>query len=188
MALRPYAPENHVELSRDIVDAKVDEILGSPIRYDIVEPGHDVDPSDVGTRIPVYDPARVKLADDFLAVALHGRLPIACEDENYKKNRLKVSPRTADDHDRALRMLTEFCIETGRGDALSAVDEDTVTDFIAKLENVERMAARTIKKYVSRLNLYFRYLKSKRQIKVNPWKDAEVYMPTKKNSELERPS
>ena len=93
MALRAYAPEHHLELSRNVVDGKVYEILGSPIRYDVVEEGYDVDPSDVGTRIPVYDPALVELADDFVAVALHGKLPIACEDENYKKNRLRVSPR-----------------------------------------------------------------------------------------------
>lgn len=178
---------DYIDPSRDVVDARVMEILGSPVRYDVVEAGHGVHPDDVGTRIPVYDPSRVRLADEFLDVALHGSVPIDNADADYRKVRLKVSPRTADDHDRALRLLTEFCLETGRGGAVSAVDEDTVTDFVAHLENTRGMAARTIKKYVSRLSQYFAYLKSIRQIRSNPWKDAEVYMPTKKSSELERP-
>ncbi|GAB5429175.1 MAG: hypothetical protein Devi2KO_26340 [Devosia indica] len=186
-ALSKHAPGDHIDLSRDVVDTRVMDILGAPVRYDMVEAGHDVDPEDVGTRIPVYDPSRVRLADEFVAVALHGSVPIDNADADYRKVRLKVSPRTADDHDRALRLLTEFCLETGRGDAVSAVDEDTVTDFVAHLENTRGMAARTIKKYVSRLSQYFAYLKSIRQIRSNPWKDAEVYMPTKKSSELERP-
>lgn len=137
-------------------------------------------------RVPTYDPDRIKLADDFVAVALHGNTPIAGADADYRKVRLKVSPRTADDHDRALRMLTDFCIETGRGDAVSAVDEDAVTDFVSHLENERGMAARTIKKYVSRLGLYFAHLKSLRQVKSNPCKEVEVFMPTQKNSEKER--
>ena len=84
-------------------------------------------------------------------------------------------------------MLSAFCIRQGLGDDVAKVDEYVVTDFVAYLENEKGMAARTVKKYVSRLNLYFAYLKSLRQITNNPWREAVVYMPTAKNNELERP-
>ncbi|MGB3337636.1 MAG: phage integrase SAM-like domain-containing protein [Devosia sp.] len=184
--LRRRGTRNANELSRDVVDARVTEILGAPVDYETIVAGESMYPSDVGMRVAVYDPVRTKVADDFMAVALHGSIPLESADADYRKVRLKVSPRTADDHDRALRLLTEFCIDTGRGNAVAGVDEDTVTDFIAHLENAQGMAARTIKKYVSRLNLYFAYLRSLRQIKSNPWKDAQVFMPTQRNSEKER--
>ena len=186
-ALASYPVERHTDVSRDVVDAHVTRILGAPVGHHILTDGDDVEPEEIGMSIPIYDPAQQRLADEFLAVALHGSVPIGNADADYKKVRLKVSPRTKDDHDRALRLLTEFCIETGRGDAVSAVDEDAVTDFVADLENAKGLAPRTIKKYVSRLSQYFAYLKSIRQVKSNPWKDLEVYMPTKKSSELERP-
>lgn len=187
--LERYPAETRYEVAREHIEQRTYEILGAPVRYETVQPAYsEMDGyDDSEMRLPVHDPARIKLADDFVAVALHGGKPIANADGQYKDKRLKVSPRTKDDHDRALTMLTAWCIENGRGDDVGAVDEDVVTDFVAYLENTRGLAARTIKKYVSRLSLYFAYLKSLRQVKVNPWRDAVVYMPTAKALEEERP-
>lgn len=188
-ALSAHPPEERESLAREIVGETVERILGVPVAYREVAPWMvaDGEPADAGTRIPVYRSDRERLADDFVNVALHGGLPIANKDADYKAKRLDVSPRTEDDHDRALRMLAAFCIRQGLGDDVAKVDEYVVTDFVAHLENEHGMAARTIKKYVSRLKLYFDYLKSLRQIPANPWKEAVVYMPTEKNNERERP-
>ncbi|WP_164854917.1 tyrosine-type recombinase/integrase [Devosia sp. 1566] len=187
--LSDYGPEERGGLARAIVEDTVQGILGKPVGYREVSPwmARTGEAGDAGTRIPVYDPNRERLADDFVNVAMNGGLPIANADAAYKEKRLRVSPRTEDDHDRALRMLGAFCICQGLGDDATKVDEYVVADFVAHLENEHGMAARTIKKYVSRLKLYFDYLKSLRQITANPWKEAVVYMPTAKNSELERP-
>jgi Site-specific recombinase XerD len=199
-ALAAYPPEDRGDLGMDVIEDTVQSILGKPVRYAEVAPWmahrsgkeeRGFDPADrqpdVGTRIPVYDTERERLAKDFVNVALHGGLPIGNADADYKGKRLKVSPRTEDDHDRALKMLAAFCIRQGLGDDITKVDEYVVTDFVAYLENEKGMAARTIKKYVSRLNLYFNYVKSLRRIAVNPWRQAVVYMPTSKSHELERP-
>lgn len=183
----PY--EARQEIVKDAVQQRMYQILGKPVGHRTVQPlfAEDSVYDEEETVIEVYANGRQELADQFVSVALHGRKPIANADLQYKAVRLKVSPRTRDDHDRALRMLAAFCIQKGHGDDVAAVDDHVVTGFIAHLENQEKMHARTIKKYVSRLNLYFAYLKSLSQIKVNPWRDAVVFMPTVKNSELERP-
>lgn len=188
-ALSAYPPEDRGSLGQEVIDETIQTILGKPVRYREVALWmvKDEDVADAGTRIPVYDTERERLADDFVNVALHGSMPIANADSAYKAKRLRVSPRTEDDHDRALKMLAAFCIRQGLGDDVAKVDEYVVTDFVAHLENEKGMAARTIKKYVSRLNLYFAYLKSLRQITSNPWREAVVFMPTAKNNELERP-
>lgn len=188
-ALAAYPPETQYEVAREHLESRVTEILGSPVRYQEVAAWETEErqESDVGTRVPIYDPTRERLADEFMNVAMHGGLPIANMDADYKVKRLRVSPRTEGDHDRALVMLAAFCIAKGIGDDVRKVDEYVVTDFIAILENERNLAARTIKKYVSRLKLYFDYLKSVRQITVNPWNEAIVYMPTAKSNELERP-
>jgi len=170
-------PEDFGSFSQAIISDRLRTILGKPVRHG----------TDAGTRIPNYHTEHESLADDFVSVPLHGNRAIANADAAYKEKRLRVSPRTEDDHDRALKMLAAFCIRQGLGDEVGKIDEYVVSDFVAYLENEKRMAARTIKKYVSRLSLYFAYLKSLRQITTNPWREAVVYMPTAKNNELERP-
>lgn len=188
-ALQSLPHEERFDAAKDMIEQRVQEILGGPVGYETVRPLY----AENGPRfeekveVEVYAPAKQQLADQFVSVAFHGRKPIANADAQYKKIRLKVSPRTEDDHDRALSKLSTFCLQKGYGDDVAAVDHLVVTAFISHLENSGELAARTIKKYVSRLNLYFAFLKSLSQIKDNPWRDAVVFMPTVKNSELERP-
>jgi integrase len=182
--------EKHHELAGEYLEERVMEILGAPVRYERLN-AWEVDPddrnTDAGTPIPVYDKAREQLASQFMNVAFHGGIPIGSLDEDYKKDRLKVSPRTEGDHDRALVMLAAFCIEQGIGDDIRKVDRWVVADFIAFLAGGKRLAARTSKKYVSRLKLYFDYAISLRTIEDNPWEKGKVHMPTAKNSDKERP-
>jgi integrase len=193
--LRKYDPDDRYDVAREHLETRAAEILGVPSGYEMQAPGQIYDPEHVWekdfdyspVRVAVFDPEKELLAKQFYAVAMRDGIPIASADPDYKAKRLKVSPRTEDDHDRALTMLTAFCIETGRGDDVKAVDEDTVTDFVAYLENNRGLASRTIKKYVSRLSLYFDYLKSLRQVKINHWKEAVVHTPTSKALEEERP-
>ena len=188
-AMAALTPEHRDKIAHEHLDNRVMEILGAPVRYQRVEEWETDEDTlgDAGILIPIYDTDREKLVDEFMQVALHGGVPIAKKDADYKSVRLNVSPRTEDDHDRALSMLSAFCIEKGIGDDVMRVDEHVATAFIAFLENTKRLAARTIKKYVSRLKLYFAYLKSVQVISVNPWSDAVVFMPTEKNMEKERP-
>lgn len=181
--------EKHQELAGEYLAERVMQILGAPVRYERLN-AWEVDPddrnADAGTPIPVYDKERERLADQFMNVAFHGGIPISSLDEDYKKARLKVSPRTEGDHDRALVMLAAFCIEQGIGDDIRKVDRWVVADFIAFLER-KGLAPRTAKKYVSRLKLYFDYVVSQRVIEDNPWEKGKVHMPTAKITDLERP-
>jgi integrase len=188
-AIASHAPEDFGSLGQAFSSDRLRIILGKPVRDRALVPwmvkdGHG---TDAGTRIPTYDTEREGVADDFVSAPLLGGRAIANADAAYKEKRLRVSPRTEDDHDRALKMLTAFCIRQGLDDDVAGVDEYVASDFVAYLENEKGLAARTIKKYVSRLNLYFAYLRSLRQITTNPWREAVVYMPTAKNNELERP-
>lgn len=187
--LRTVPKDDRYDAVKDRVEMRVHEILGDPVSYETVcpiYPQHGPRDNDE-IEVEVYPLKNRRLADEFVGVALHGKNPVACMDAQYKEKRLKVSPRTKDDHDRALRMLSAWLVENGHGDDVSKVDEYVVMDFVAYLENTCNLAARTIKKYVSRLNLYFAYLKSLRVVTANLWRDAVVYMPTEKNSEVERP-
>lgn len=164
------------------------EILGAPVRYERLNAweAKGDQANDAGTLLPVYDREREQLADQFMDIALHGGVPIAKMDPDYKAKRLKVSPRTEGDHDRALVMLAAFCIERGIGDDIRKVDQWLAADVIACLEQ-KGLAPRTSKKYVSRLKLYFDYVLSLRIINANPWEKGKVHMPTAKNSDKERP-
>ena len=186
--LSDHPAENHQELAGEYLGDRVMEILGAPVRYERLNAweAKGDQATDAGTLLPVYDPDRDQLADQFMDIALHGGVPIAKMDPDYKAKRLKVSPRTEGDHDRALVMLAAFCIERGIGDDIRKVDQWLVADFIAFLEQ-KGLAPRTSKKYVSRLKLYFDYVLSLRIINANPWEKGKVHMPTAKNSDKERP-
>lgn len=144
-ALASHPVERHVDALRDVVDVHMTRFLDASVGHHILTEGDEVEAEEVGMSIPSYDPTQQCLVDEFLAVALHGSVPIGHADTDYKKVRLKVSPRTKDDHCRALRLLTEFCIVTGGGDAVSDVGENAVTDFVADLENAKGFAPGTIK-------------------------------------------
>lgn len=187
--LAEHPAEVHQELAGEYLGERVMEILGAPVRYERLnawEVEREDRNIDTGTPIPVYDKEREQLASQFMNIAFHGGIPIGSLDEDYKKGRLKVSPRTEGDHDRALVMLAAFCIEQGIGDDIRKVDRWVVADFIALLER-KGLAPRTAKKYVSRLKLYFDYAISQRIIEDNPWEKGKVHVPTARNSDRERP-
>jgi integrase len=187
--LADHPLEDHIELAGQHLDNRVMEILGAPIEYKVLNHWDTEDPqeSDAGIRLPVYDKEREKLANEFMNIAFYGGIPIDKLDKDYKVDRLRVSPRTEGDHDRALVMLAAFCIDKGISDDIRKVDQWVVQDFIAFLESEKKLAGRTSKKYVSRLKLYFDYAVSKRYITTNPWERGKVHMPTTKNSDKERP-
>lgn len=187
--LAKHPAELHEKLAGEYLGNWVTEILGAPVRYERLNAWETEEnqESDAGTSLPIYDKEREQLANQFMDIAFHGGIPIGKLDADYKKNRLKVSPRTEGDHDRALVMLAAFCIEQGIGDDIRKIDRWVVAAFISYLETRRGLAARTSKKYVSRLKLYFDYVLSQQTIEDNPWEKGKVHMPTTKNSDKERP-
>ena len=187
--LEKHPAEVHQEMAGEYLGNRVMEILGAPVRYERLNAWEAKDDREInaGTLLPIYNKEREQLASQFMDIAFHGGIPISKLDADYKKNRLKVSPRTEGDHDRALVMLAAFCIERGIGDDIRKIDRWVMADFIAFLENGKGLAGRTSKKYVSRLKLYFDYVVSQRIIEDNPWEKGKVHIPTAKNSDKERP-
>lgn len=185
--LAEHPVEDHQKLAGEYLGNRVTEILGAPIRYERLNAWEAQDNKEMntGTPLPVYDKQREQLAAQFMDIAFHGGITIGKHDEDFKKNRLRVSPRTEGDHDRALVMLAAFCIERGIGDDIRKVDVWVVKDFINSLER-KGLAPRTAKKYVSRLKIYFEYVLSQQVITDNPWEKGKVHMPTAKNSDKER--
>ncbi|WP_404404542.1 tyrosine-type recombinase/integrase [Pelagibacterium halotolerans] len=189
-AANGYSAHTREHLLQEFLATRVPEILGNPIDvvYETIISSGNGEDEMVEETISryVYDPEKEKLADDYAAVAAGDQLQIALDDADYKGLRLKVSPRTVDDHDRALGMLSAWCVDNGYGDDMRKVDDVVAAKFVSWMEHQGR-AHRTIKKYVSRLNLYFAFLKSKGRPVVNPWRDVYVYTPLEKNNEVERP-
>jgi len=97
-ALAAHPPQDRGSQSAGVIDETVKSILGHPVRYREVESwmvkdGHS---ADAGTCIPIYDPDRERLADDFVNAALHGGLPIAMRTPPTRKSdcAFRLAPKT----------------------------------------------------------------------------------------------
>jgi integrase len=163
------------------VDERAYEILGDPIRNQLVDDGEG------GTDlVPVYDPGRERLARTFRSVAVGAATPIDTHLDEYRTNKLRVKRRTEGDLVRGLERLKDWCLANGLKDNVSIIGSRQAIAFAEALANEQRLAPRTIKKYVSRLSLYWGYIKYKSYVPENPWLQVEVSVEKGKPGQVER--
>ena len=165
----------------EALDERTYEIIGGAIGREIV----DFDGEQVV--VDVYDPGREALAKTFRSAALGNSSPIDSYLDEYRQARLRVKKRTEGDLVRGLDRLKTWCLANGIQNDVNAISSKVAKDFTEALSNELLLAPRTVKKYVSRLNLYWKYIKYRQYVPENPWLQVEVMVESTEEDESERP-
>jgi integrase len=189
-AASAYSTDVAERLLREFLEPRIPELIGMPVdrvfSTEVMPGAYEGEMIEETVAHDIYDPVKVQLAEEYAAIAHGAQLPIATDDADYKTRRLRVSPKTEYDHDRALKMLAQWCRSNAKHDDMRKVDLRVAESFVSWLEH-DGKNHRTIKKYVSRLNRYFSYLRSKGRPVTNPWAEVRVYTPREEATDLERP-
>lgn len=165
---------------RDAVAERFYEIRGNPISRREVGDGDDA------VEIETYDPGREQLAAQFKHVALGSSIPFDLHLPTYRTEKLRVKKRTEDDLLRAIERLREWCVEQRIEENVATVSTRMAREFVRNLKIERKLAPRTVKKYVTRLNLYWRWLNYSYFCTENPWLQVEVDVEETPTEELER--
>lgn len=156
------------------------QILGKPTGYEVVL--HE------GEEIPIdiYPPERRLLANQFKNVALGTSVPFDLHLDSYRATKLRVKRRTENDLVRAIERLREWCVSQSIEENIHAVGTRVAREFIASLSEQRELQPRTVKKYLTRLSLYWKWLVYKFYATENPWLQVEVDVEDTPAEEQER--
>ncbi|WP_372426151.1 tyrosine-type recombinase/integrase [Salinarimonas chemoclinalis] len=148
------------------------------------EIGEVIDP-ETGDAAFLYDPGRSALAADFSRVATGRATPLMLFHDEFLAG-LQVKERTKNDSTRAVGYLVDFCEKRNIAPAVEAITVSVAIQFMAHLGKggMGRDPA-TQKKYLTRLNCYWRWMGETHEIGPNPW--AERKVPKGPSKVQERP-
>lgn len=165
---------------RDAVAERYYEIRGNPIAV------REVGDGDEAAQLETYDPGRERLANQFKHVAFGSSIPFDLHLPAYRTEKLRVKKRTEDDLIRAIERLREWCVEQQIEENVGTVSTRMAREFIRSLKMERGLHPRTVKKYLTRLSLYWKWLAYSYFVTENPWLQVEVDMEETPAEELER--
>tara|TARA_R110002124_G_scaffold144122_16_gene309112 strand:- start:2562 stop:4004 length:1443 start_codon:yes stop_codon:yes gene_type:complete len=172
--------ERDTDSFREAVAERAYEIMGPPVALEFVD-----DP-DGGQLIDIHESGRERLARTFRSTALGHSVPMDLHLKEYREKRLRVKKRTEGDLLRGIERLKNWCHANGLDDDVGSITSRAAKDFTEALAGEQKLAARTVKKYVSRLSQYWRYLMYKNYVPENPWLQVEVLVEDTDPGEQER--
>ncbi len=154
------------------------ELRGSPIG---TEEGPD------GELQELFDPAREAMADSFFAVASGRAVPIELYRADYL-SQLRVKARTRADDERAIAFLTDWCRANGVPATLQAITRKIAMRFVDAVNSADNgRTPVTMKKYFSRLSIYWQWLLQREHVELNPWQGIKRPTDRSPHDEKERP-
>lgn len=154
------------------------ELLGDPIG---TEAGPD------GELQEVFDPSREAMANSFFDVASGRAVPIDLYRPDYL-SQLKVKPRTRADDERAVVLLADWCRTNSIPATLQAITRKVAMRFVDAMTNAGNgRNPVTMKKYFSRLSIYWQWLLQREHVELNPWQGIKRPTDTSPHDEKERP-
>jgi integrase len=154
------------------------ELLGDPIGTEI---GLD------GVAQEVFEPSREAVANSFIGVASGRAVPIDLHRSAYLAQ-LKVKPRTRADDERAIDFLTDWCKANSVHATLQAITRKVAMRFVDAMTSAGNgRSPVTMKKYFSRLSIYWQWLLQREHVEINPWQDIKRPTDASPHDEKERP-
>lgn len=165
---------------REAVAERFYEIRGKSIAREEVGEG------DNAAELEIYDRGREDLANQFKNIAMGRSIPFDLHLDAYKKEKLRVKKRTVDDLERAIERLREWCVENRIEENVATVSTRMAREFARSLTVERGLGPRTVKKYVTRLSLYWKWLDYSFFVTENPWLQVEVDIEDTPVDELER--
>lgn len=172
--------QQHSSEFREAVAERFYEIRGKRIALTTIDHGDEV------VEIETFDPGRDQLAAQFKNVAFGSSIPFDLHLPAYRKEKLKVKKRTEDDLVRAIERLREWCVEHRIEENVASVGTRMAREYVRSLTLERGLAPRTVKKYVTRLSLYWKWLEYGYFVTENPWLQVEVDIEDTPTEELER--
>ncbi|MDY8109211.1 integrase [Fulvimarina sp. 2208YS6-2-32] len=176
--LRDASTKEHRDFVEMLIHDRASEIAGPPIDH-----GYDHD----GEYAPEYEPKKESEARWFADLAFGKRVPIDFYHAKYLEQ-LDVKRRTLADAERSMKYLLEWCQREDIPPFLSDITERVAVRFMDELHTVASSShPRTLNKYLSRLSLYWKWLKRRHEVERNVWDGVTLSLPNDKAGDRERP-
>ena len=152
--------DEELEELDDGISAKIDELLGHPIRMEL-DPQHGPQ--------PVYDPGREEVARAFADVRYGHAIPLEMHHEKFIAW-CGTKARTQGDDRRALKFLRTWCETNGVSPTLQAITKKVAALFRDEMHTVapDRDYV-TLNKYLHRLSRYWCWLMERQHVEVDVW-------------------
>ena len=137
-----------------------------------------VEPDHRGRPEFIYDTDRDAAAAQFRALAMGETTPIGLHHERFVSSG-NLKARTKGDDYRAVKFLTAWCEQNRVPATVEAITRKVVVRFTAGLSELAGgQSPTTLKKYLNRLSLYWRYLLAREIVASDPWHQSHKLLPT----------
>ncbi|EIZ83626.1 integrase family protein [Methylobacterium sp. GXF4] len=151
------------------IEGRTDTIIGRPIG-ETREHGGDAE--------PVYDPRREVEAARYRSLAMGEATPVDLHHAQFVANAGTKARTQGDDH-RAVRFLLTWCERNRVASTVEAINKKVVVRFVDDLPEIAGVESpTTLKKYLNRLSLYWRYLEAREIAASDPWHRSHKLLPT----------
>jgi integrase len=160
------------------ISERMEDLLGRPVAVEQL-PGEDAE--------PIYAPERVAAAAQFRSLAMGEATPMAIHHDRF----IALSgnkARTKADDQRALKYLLAWCETSRVPPNLEAFTRKTAVRFVNDLPKLaEGRDATTLRKYLNRLSIYWKWLEAQELVTGDVWAGAYKLLPPPAKGPEERP-
>ena len=173
------APDGRSYSQADLVDLGIAEeaeaMAGLPVGVD-----------DQGQ--PIYDPAKMRHAERFMAIARGKRTPLRVPEDAFRKQKgANWQAKTWAKYDRVM-ILLEAWLEGRRGGAsVEAVDRKAAGAFLADMQEAHGWTAKTANGYLSCLRQYWKWMIKRGFVERSPWEGQQLETPRRTDETEQRP-
>ena len=172
------APDGRSYSQADLVDLEIAEeaeaMAGLPVGV-----------NDQGQ--PIYDPAKMRSAERFMAIARGKRTPLRVPEDAFRKQKgANWQAKTWAKYDRVMILLEDWLEGRRGGASVEAVDRKAAGAFLADMQEGHGWTPKTVNGYLSCLRQYWKWMIKRGYAENSPWEGQQLETPRRAQENKER--
>jgi hypothetical protein len=172
------APDGRSYSQADLVDLGIAEeaeaMAGLPLGVD-------------GQGLPLYDPAKLRKAERFAAIARGKRTPLRLPEDAFRKQKgTNWQAKTWAKYDRVMILLEDWLDGRRGGATVEALDRKAAGLFLEEMQEAHGWTPKTVNGYLSCLRQYWKWMSKRGYAENSPWEGQQLETSRQVDEDKER--